>query len=248
MKLAVLTIARYPTRHMIAALHSMPAFRLPLLTNRKVSFFKLLGCGRSGSFDIHPDWQQYAIFSVSNSEDVELPDQDRYETWKKDYYGKFISGWWKFFGCETWSVILEPTLSHGSWGGVEPFAIDLQNHDPGGRGFRVEDPIAVLTRATIRVSKAGDFWRNVKPVQTQMANTEGLMFSVGIGEMPFFRQATFSIWEDAEKMKKFAYGMQKHRDVIAKTRTRDWYSEEMFTRFRLLAQAGSLKGRRPEVI
>jgi hypothetical protein len=63
--------------------------------------------------------------------------------------------------------------------------------------------------------------------------------------MPFFKQATFSIWEDAEKMKKFAYNMQQHRDVIVKTRSRDWYSEEMFTRFRPLAQAGTLKGVTP---
>jgi hypothetical protein len=59
MKVAVLTLARYPARHVIPALHSMPAFRLPLINNNKFSFFKLLGCGRSGSFDIHPDWQQY---------------------------------------------------------------------------------------------------------------------------------------------------------------------------------------------
>jgi hypothetical protein len=245
MKLAVLTLARYPTRHAIPALHSMPAFRLPLISNKKISFFKLLGCGRSGSFDIHPDWQQYGIFSVSDSRDIFPFDHDRYETWKQEYYGKFINGWWTFFGCETWTIILEPILSHGSWGGKEPFIHDLQNRDLGGRGFGGETAVAVLTRATIRLSKARDFWKNVKPVQTQMAHAEGLMFSVGIGEMPFLRQATFSVWEDAEKMKKFAYSMQQHRDVIAKTRSRDWYSEEMFTRFRPLGKAGSLKGMDP---
>jgi hypothetical protein len=35
-------------------------------------------------------------------------------------------------------------------------------------------------------------------------------------------------------MKAFAYKMQEHRNVIQKTRTRNWYSEEMFTRFRVL--------------
>jgi hypothetical protein len=49
-------------------------------------------------------------------------------------------------------------------------------------------------------------------------------------------------------MKKFAYGMKQHRDVIEKTRSRDWYSEEMFTRFRPLAQAGFLKGKKPAAI
>jgi hypothetical protein len=104
----------------------MPAFRLPLINNNKISFFKLLGCGRSGSFDIHPDWQQYGIFSVSDSKDLFPFEHDRFEAWKQDYYGKFITGWWKFFGCETWTIILEPILSHGRWGGIEPFTPDLQ--------------------------------------------------------------------------------------------------------------------------
>jgi hypothetical protein len=240
MELAVITLARYPAKHIITALHSMPAFHLPLAGNKKISFFKLLGCGKSGSFDLNPDWRQYAIFSVSDSNDVFPFTEDRYEEWKKSYYGKFISGWWKFFGCETWTIILEPILSHGSWSGVELFQSAKNNQLAG--------PVCVLTRATIRPSKARDFWKNVKPVQEQMANADGLIFSVGIGEMPFLRQATFSVWEDGEKMKSFAYNMQQHRDVIAKTRSREWYSEEMFTRFRPLAEAGTLKGLKPAVI
>ncbi len=239
MTLAVLTLTRYPSLYMITALHSMLLFRIPLITNRRISFFKLLGCGRSGSFDLRPDWNQYGIFTVSEAEHIFPFSHDRYEQWKHDYYGSFISKWWQFFRCETWTIILEPVLSHGSWAGVELF--------PKAKNNNTEGPVAVLTRASIRISKAHDFWKNVNPVQAQMADAEGLMFSVGIGEMPFLKQATFSIWEDAEKMKKFAYNMQQHRDVIAKTRSRDWYSEEMFTRFRPLVQAGALKGVSPDL-
>ena len=32
-------------------------------------------------------------------------------------------------------------------------------------------------------------------------------------------------------MKKFAYRMPKHKEVIQKTRKEKWYSEDMFTRF-----------------
>jgi len=39
-------------------------------------------------------------------------------------------------------------------------------------------------------------------------------------------------------MKQFAYGSEEHRDVIHKTRANDWYSEEMFVRFRILAMDG----------
>jgi hypothetical protein len=237
MKRAVLTLTRYPSRHIITALHSMPLFRLPLANNKKIGFYKLLGCGRSGSFDLNPDWNQYGLFTVSESKDLFPFSNENYEEWKKEYYGNFITKWWRFCGCETWTIILEPVLSHGCWSGVELF--------PEAKNNNIEGPVGVLTRASIRISKARDFWKNVKPVQAQMADAEGLIFSVGIGEMPFFKQATFSIWEDAEKMKKFAYNMQQHRDVIVKTRSRDWYSEEMFTRFRPLAQAGTLKGVTP---
>jgi hypothetical protein len=237
MNLAVLTLTRYPSRHIITALHSMPLFRVPLANNKKISFFKLLGCGRGGSFDLHPDWNQYGIFTVSESKDLFPFSNGSYEEWRREYYGNFITKWWQFCGCETWTIILEPALSHGSWSGVELF--------PNAKNNNIEGPVAVLTRASIRISKARDFWKNVKPVQAQMADAEGLIFSVGIGEMPLFKQATFSIWKDAEKMKTFAYNMQQHRDVIAKTRSREWYSEEMFTRFRPLAQAGTLKGVAP---
>ncbi|HLO81819.1 MAG TPA: hypothetical protein VK166_12715, partial [Chitinophagaceae bacterium] len=212
-------------------------FRIPLINNKKISFFKLLGCGRGGNFDLRPDWNQYGIFTVSETEQIFPFSPDRYEQWKKDYYGGFISRWWRFCGSETWTIILDPLMSHGSWSGVELFP-DAKNR-PGAA------PIAVLTRASIRPSKAMDFWKNVKPVQEQMKHAPGLAFSVGIGEMPFLKQATFSLWENEEYMKSFAYSMQQHRDVIAKTRSRNWYSEEMFTRFRPIAQAGSLKGMDP---
>jgi hypothetical protein len=237
MKLAVLTLTRYPSRHIITALHSMPLFRFPLSNNKKVKFFKLLGCGRSGSFDLNPDWNQYGIFTVSESQEMQSFSPETYEEWKKEFYGNFITRWWKFCGCETWTIILEPILSHGSWSGVELFP-DAKNKPGTG-------PIAVLTRASIRPLKAVDFWKNVKPVQEQMKYAKGLVFSVGIGEMPFLKQATFSLWKNEEEMKLFAYSMQQHRDVISKTRTRDWYSEEMFTRFRPLAQAGLIKGMNP---
>jgi hypothetical protein len=215
----------------------MALFRLPLITNKKINFFKLLGCGRNGSFDLQPDWKQYGIFSVSH--DISLPTftQASYGQWKREYYGRFITGWWRFCGCETWTILLEPQLSHGSWAGKEIF--------PNLKKDSTDGPVCVLTRATIRANKARDFWKNVAPVQNKMPGAKGLLYSVGIGEMPFLRQATFSIWQDEADMKSFAYSMTEHRDVIKKTRDRRWYSEEMFTRFRPLACFGKLNGESP---
>lgn len=237
MNRAVLTITRYPSRHVLTALHSMALFRFPLMANKKINFFKLLGCGRNGSFDLQPDWRQYGIFSVCGDAASTSFTPDNYEQWKREYYGPFIAKWWQFCGCETWTIVLEPLLSHGKWAGKEIF--------PGLTNSPVAGPVCVLTRATIRPSKARDFWKNVAPVQNKMAGTKGLLFSVGIGEIPFLRQATFSVWHNETDMRAFAYSMAEHRDVIKKTRDRSWYSEEMFTRFQPLAWHGNLNGLPP---
>ena len=72
----------------------------------------------------------------------------------------------------------------------------------------------------------------------KMASTRGLLKSYGIGEVPWIKQATFSIWQDKNAMKEFAYGMQQHKEVISRTRKEDWYKEEMFVRFRILDVKG----------
>ncbi|MDP5140522.1 MAG: DUF3291 domain-containing protein, partial [Spirosomaceae bacterium] len=92
-------------------------------------------------------------------------------------------------------------------------------------------PIAVMTRATIRLTKARDFWRNVPKVAGSMSNAEGFITSVGIGEVPFIKQATFSVWKDLDSVKKFAYRQREHAEVVKQTREKKWYSEELFARF-----------------
>lgn len=72
-----------------------------------------------------------------------------------------------------------------------------------------------------------------------------MIVSLTIGEAPFFRQATFSIWDNLESMKEFAYNSAEHLDVIRKTRQEDWYSEELFARFALISASGNLNGKDP---
>ena len=46
-------------------------------------------------------------------------------------------------------------------------------------------------------------------------------------------------------MKQFAYKTNNHAEVIKKTRKENWYKEEMFTRFTILASYGTLNGHDP---
>ena len=184
-----------------------------------------MGCGKKGTFDINPDLQQWAIFA-SHKVSARYP------------YGKFIYGWLKLFRCEQFVVLMEPCEGHGVWDGKEVF--------PGLTKMKPEDGmVAVLTRATIRLSKVGYFLKSVKPVAKLIQSTDGLIYSLGIGEVPFFKQGTFSIWKDINVMKNFAYKTNDHRQVIKLTDQQKWYTEQMFIRFRVISFQGTIKGMNP---
>ncbi len=223
-----ITIARYPKYMGWAGFLSMAVFRLPLWRNPGIFFWKLMGSGRNGSFDINPDWRQWAILTVTD------------HTVDNNVYAgsSFISSYFRFFRCETWVIALEPIEAHGTWDGKHCFG-DLP------RETAYEGQVAVLTRATIRLAKLSSFWRNVPAVATRTSRAPGFMGSFGIGEIPFIKQATFSVWESKAAMKDFAYRMREHTAVIAKTRREDWYSEDMFVRFRILHTSGLLNGKNP---
>src|SRR4051812_48159909 len=90
----------------------MALFRLPLMLNKKISFWKLLGCGKNGTFDIHPDWRQWAVLTVNGEWFMH---NEKKLTDYKFIYGSFIKHWWKFFKCETYTIILQPMEGHGTW-------------------------------------------------------------------------------------------------------------------------------------
>jgi hypothetical protein len=236
---AFLTLVRYKKRFIYFALSAMALHRLPLLWNRQVVFHKTLGCGRGGTFSRQPDWQQYGLLVVRRKEEVDQwpPATDESE-WLRRIYGRFIVQWWRWLGCELLTIELEPIEGHGTWDGKEAFGPLTPKSD-------YEGPIGILTRATIRHSKRNRFWEHVEAVSESMRQADGYWYSVGIGESPFLRQATFSVWESKEKMKQFAYKTHKHADVVQKTRKENWYSEDMFVRFRILSTRGTLQGINP---
>jgi len=220
-----LTIVRYRPLLIPFALLAMAVHRIPLILNKKCKFWKLMGCGKNGSFDLNPDWQQWALLAVWDSEE----DFER---------SSFIHSWWNTFTFEKWNMFLQPLSSHGKWDQKEPFTSAMVESNFNG-------PIGVLTRATIRFSKLKGFWSNVEPVAKLMEGSPGYVTSVGIGEAPVFRQATFSVWDSMESMKSFAYGSKEHIEVIKKTRQENWYSEELFARFQIISSSGSLNGKNP---
>lgn len=230
--LVTLTIIRYKKRYIPFAVLAMALHHIPFWLNSNAGFYKLLGCGKNGTFDKHPDWQQWGILTAHVANTVNQ------ESNIKKLYGSFIHSWLKLFNCEVCTFYLEPMEGHGKWDGKDCFGnLTRQNTFDG--------PIAVLTRATIRLSQLSSFWKNVGSVANQMTGADGFITSIGIGEMPLVKQATFSIWQSKEHMKKFAYNMKEHAEVIRKTRKENWYSEDMFVRFKLLKINGTINGKNP---
>lgn len=232
---AFLTVVRYPKLLAWAGFFSMAYFRFPLFFNKKITFYKLLGCGKNGTFDKVPDLRQWAILAVtdeSNLFDTKLPFN------YKNLYGSFVANWWKLFGCSTWTLVLQPIEGHGTWDGKAVFGALPRTSDYDGL-------IAVLTRATIRINRLRHFWNHVQGVARHMSSSAGFITSLGIGEVPWIKQATLSIWQNKESLKNFAYKMHEHTEVIRKTRQEKWYSEDMFVRFKVIASHGSLNGINP---
>jgi len=222
-----LTIIRYRKLFIPFALLAMAIHRLPLLMQKGCSFYKLLGSGKNGTFDLEPDWQQWGLLACWDSR----------ENFDAFYNRSFVSSWWKLLGTESWTMICQPLQSHGSWDGKEPFGKpDVSD---------INGPVAVLTRATIKLSRLKNFWANVDTVANIMTSAPGYISSFGIGEAPVYRQATFSVWESLEHVKAFAYKSPEHAEVIKKTRSEGWYSEELFARFKPIASFGTVNGKDP---
>jgi len=226
-----LTIIKYKSRYIPFAFLSMAIFHIPLFFNRKISFYKLMGTGKNGTFDKVPDFNQWAILCVFK----EIIQDTNAASKPIDLHGSFIKYWLLLFSFETYSIQLKPIAGHGLWDGKQAFG-DLDSNTT------YDGPMATLTRATVRLTKMKHFWKHVAPIANKMTSAKGYVFSVGIGEVPWIKQATFSVWESVEDMKSFAYSMKEHREVVKKTRQEKWYSEDMFVRFKIISTHGTLKG------
>lgn len=220
-----LTITRYKNYYIPFAFIAMAVLRLPLWLNKNCKFWRLMGSGKDAEVDLAPDYKHWAVLTTWN----ERKDCDDF------YKTSFVIKWFRFFGAEEFTVFLNPLASHGLWAGKNVFETQSKKATPSGR-------IAAITRATIRLNRTKEFRSNMTRAGEAMRSAPGFIMAAGVGENPLTSQATFSIWENAESMKNYAYKTHDHADVIKLTRSRDWYSEELFARFEILDIQGSLNG------
>ena len=188
-------------------------------------FFKLMGTGGGNGFSLWPDFGTYAFLGVWDNQKSAhdfLSSNDIIKT----YYQKASS---------IRTIKMLPVKSHGLWSGQNPF---LEHKI---QACNSKQPVAVITRATLRPSRLFSFWRSVPSASAAIENAEGVQYFKGIGEWPFVQQATLSLWDSFEAVKQFAYRDKTHTSIIKKTRSEQWYSEDLFARFRVLSDTGFIQ-------
>jgi hypothetical protein len=212
-----------------SAVGRMGLDRLHLRGAPGLRFAKLLGTGDGRTFtlrDADPwHWGLLAVWDDAGAADR--------------FAGATTHRRWNAISDERLDVRLSPLASRGRWAGQEPFgpAGVLGPPEPG--------PVASITRARLRLSRAFSFWRAVPPVSADLAAVPGLKLAIGIGESPIGLQGTFSLWESNAALNDFAHRRPAHVEVIRRTGPERWYAEELFARFRVLSVSGTFAGREP---
>ncbi len=193
-----------------------------------ISFFKLFGSGTGEGFAPFPNTSVYAILGVWENSDVA----------EKVIKTERVFTKYRNISIENWTVFLTPISSRGEWDKCKPFEpVALKNTGT------EKELLAALTRATIKPSILLSFWSKVPAISRMIGQNENVVFKMGLGEIPWFHQVTFSIWPNAEAMSEFARKDGPHARAIQAVRKGKWFSEELYARFRVQKATGTWGGK-----
>lgn len=184
-------------------------------------FMKQCGVGSREGFNPYPDFGAYGLVACWESPEAAEEAVERSEVYRA----------YRDHAVEEASFHLAPTRARGSWAGFSDFG-PLLAPPPGA-------PLAVLTRASIRPLGAPAFWRAGPAVRADVPDADGLLFRIGMGEVPWLHQITFTVWRDEPALHAFAHRRgSAHAAAARAARERGWFSEELFARFRVEAARG----------
>jgi hypothetical protein len=188
-------------------------------------FARVLGSGRNGGFGLAPgfDRQGVAAFFADEAGARAFAAHSPALRARRDR------------SQECLLLLCRASAARGSWAG-HTMAVTAPPAAPG-------QPVAALTRASIRPRHARAFWSHTPAAQAALDAAPGCRLAAGLGEAPLLRQATFSLWDDAASMEAFAR-RGAHRQASADAMGRDWFSESMFVRLVPIAVEGTWHGRR----
>jgi spheroidene monooxygenase len=209
-------------------LGQMALARLSLARLPEARFWKLCGSGTGEGFTPRPNTAVWAILAV-------WPDAATAQARTAD---AAVFRRWRARASEDWTVFLRPLSARGQWSGQTPFT-------PETGATPTEGALAALTRATIRPRILMKFWGRVPAISAAIGSDPNVAFKIGIGEVPWLHQVTFSIWPDAASMAAFARADGPHARAIRAVRDEGWFREELYARFRVAGETGTWGGRSP---
>jgi heme-degrading monooxygenase HmoA len=187
-------------------------------------FAKVLGSGYEGGFGLRPSGSRQGLFAVFHTAQAAQDFVERSQ----------VLAAYRERCRELCVVELLCWSCRGSWDGT---SLDIVSHPP-----QDQEPIAALTRASIHVRKASAFWQHATPSQNALGDVPGLQLAVGLGEAPFLRQATFTIWDSVAAMDAYAR-TGAHLQAIQSAGQQQYFSESMFARFILRRIQGQWKNK-----
>ena len=222
-QITTITFFRFSTfRDKYWALSQMYLAHKPLKATAGQSFYKLMASGSGDGFRMFPDFSVSCLLQVWESQEA-ADDFFRNSRLFRDYSAHTT---------QRWTLYLKCIRSHGTWSKANPFTEDPECEFPDGA------QIAVVTRAHVKWNKRLSFWRYVPHSHPDISTLKGLVYTKGIGDVPLVEMATFSLWENLEHMKAFAY-RSEHVEAIKNTTVKRWYTESLFARFYLQDSEGS---------
>lgn len=190
---------------------------------KQLRFAKVMGSGYEGGFGLRPSASRQGLFAVFNTREAADDFIDQSE---------LVRGY-RQRANECCIVALRTWSCRGTW---DNNALDVTAKAP------VHGPVAALTRASIALGKAPAFWSYAPAAQDSLDTAAGCQLAVGLGEAPFLRQATFTLWDSVAAMDAYAR-TGAHLEAIKAAAHNRFFSESMFARFVPIRMEGTWKGR-----
>lgn len=194
----------------------------PLRAVPCLRFAKLLGSGFEGGFGLRPSSSRQGLFAVFGN----LRSAEEFIAYSE------LATTYRQRSREMCVIKLRAWSCRGSWDGT---GFSPSTTQP------LHGPVAALTRASIQLHKAPAFWRYAPAAQASLEAAPGVQLAVGLGEAPFLRQATFSVWDSVAHMDAYARS-GAHLEAIRAATAHQYFSESMFVRFAPLSITGTWKG------
>lgn len=189
-----------------------------------IGFFKLCGSGTGEGFTPVPNTAVYAILATW----PDLPSA-RNAMREARVFRRYAD-----MADESCTWHLATASARGAWSGQTPF--EAEAPPPLG-------PVAALTRATIKPKGLLKFWGRAPAISDVIGNNDDVIFKIGIGELPWLQQVTFSVWPSTKAMDQFARRSGPHAQAIRAVRDGNWFAEELYARFAITGVDGTWEGR-----